>query len=71
MGLCRYCKSWCPQCGIFPAHCSDRTREKFISCDLNTDFRPFTPIEGLNYTREEIINKWKAHVSKMIAIKGV
>lgn len=70
MGLCKYCKSWCPQCGVVPAHCSDRTAESFLSCDLTTDFKPFRPIEGLKYSREYIISKWRAHVIKLLTTEG-
>lgn len=70
MGLCKYCKSWVSQCGTVPAHCMDRTSEKFISCDLNTGFRPFMPKENCKYSREYIITKWTAYVQKTLAEKG-
>ena len=55
-GLCKYCKSfswWC---------------DENHACDGNTGFAPFEPIEGLKYSRDEIIAKWYKEVEK--ACKG-
>lgn len=68
MGLCKFCKCWVAQCGIFPAHCIDRVSESRLSCDVNTGFRPFTPKDGLKYSREYIIEKWVKHIAEEGAV---
>ena len=45
-GLCKYCKHWTPWC----------TQSR--ACDGNSGFVPFAPVDGLKYSREEIIEKW-------------
>ena len=67
-GLCKYCKNWAPQCGLFPAHCSERERESFTACNLTSDYLPFEPVDGLPYSREYIIEKWTIYVKKELGI---
>lgn len=49
-GLCKYCKnhSW---------WCTDNHY-----CDGGNNFRNFFPVDGLKYSREEIIKKWFVYV---------
>lgn len=51
-GLCRYCKnhSW---------WCGDNHY-----CESGNDYQPFQPVEGLKFTRDEIIKKWYATVKE-------
>lgn len=62
MTLCDLCKNHVGRCGVEPAHCMCRTAESHVRCDGNTDFAPFTPIEGLDYSREHVITQWKKHI---------
>lgn len=64
MGLCKYCKNWVRQCGVEPAHCMEKSRESHYSCDLTTNFAPYMPVEGLQYSRDEIIAKWTKHINE-------
>ena len=54
-GLCRYCKNWTPWCNDEP----------HPYCDGNKGFTPFQPVDGLKYSREEIIEKWYAFDKKI------
>jgi hypothetical protein len=65
MGLCKYCKKWISQCGVEVAHCSDRTKENHLSCDMNTGFQPFVPEDGLTYSRDYILMKWNQYLARM------
>lgn len=67
-GLCKYCLEWSEACGLEPAHCANRARESWISCDLNTNFAPFRPVFGLPYTRDEIVAKWTAYTLKRMGL---
>lgn len=67
MTICDLCKNKTYRYGnTGDWYCSDRTREKFVSCDLITNFSPFMPKEGLKYSRDEIVSKWAKHALKLI-----
>ena len=63
MGICNLCKNWVSQCGIEPAHCMVRTQESFMACDLTTNFDPFEPVEGVEYSKDYIVDKWVKHIT--------
>ena len=66
MTLCDLCKFKTHRIGNSGDwYCADRTSEKFRSCDLNTNFAPFVPMEGLKYSRDYIVSKWAKHVEKL------
>ena len=66
MTLCDCCMNkvyWVGNRGTW--YCSERTRESFVACNEWTDYCGFRPNVGMKYSREEIIAKWRKHVSKM------
>lgn len=70
MGLCKFCKYWCKQCGVYPAHCSNAASESHVGCNVASGYLPFTPVEGLAYSRDYILDKWMTYVNKKMAEAG-
>ena len=66
MTLCDICQHKSYFFGASGAfYCSERAKESFVPCNGWTDFVGFNPVDGLNYSRAEIIAKWRRHIEKL------
>ena len=55
MGLCKYCRNW--HRGYPMDWCSERMRD--IHCNMDNHYMGYMPVEGLNYDRETVLERWK------------